>query len=76
MEQILSDVEIILHRMGYEPEKKKRAVHSCTLCEGEIYEGERYLDFDGKIICPECVDEMSPKEVFNMFGYYFRRASI
>lgn len=74
MEQILSDVEIILHRIGAVPERKRQAVHTCRHCKGEIYEGEKYLDFDGEIICPECVDEMSAKEVFNMFGYYFSRA--
>ena len=74
--EFLSDIEIILHRTGAMPEKKMRAAHICSFCKGTIYEGERYLDFDGDSICPECVDEMRAKEVFNLFGYYFRRASI
>ncbi|MBE7025026.1 MAG: hypothetical protein E7408_03105 [Ruminococcaceae bacterium] len=74
MEQILSDIEIIIHRTGAMSNRKRQAVHICSRCKGEIYEGERYLDFDGEIICPECVDEMRAREVFELFGYYFSRA--
>jgi len=73
---ILSDVEIIIHRTGAGIERRPRVAAECHRCGGEIFEGERYLDFDGEIICPECVDEMSAKEVFNLFGYYFSRARI
>lgn len=72
----LSDVEIIIHRTGANIEPRPKVVTACHRCGGEIFEDERYLDFDGEIICPECVNEMSAKEVFNLFGYYFSRARI
>ena len=73
---ILSDIEIIIHRTGADIAPRPKVAAVCHRCNGEIFEGEKYMDFDGEIICPECVDEMSAKEVFNMFDYYFRRASI
>lgn len=74
MEQILSDTEIIVHRTGTNMIPRKRVVTECKRCSGGIFEDERYLDFDGEIICPECVDAMNAKEVFELFGYYFSRA--
>ncbi len=76
MEQILSDFEIILHRTGANIEPRPKVAAMCNRCRGEIFEDERYLDFDGEIFCRECVDEMSAKEVFEMLGYYFSRARI
>lgn len=76
MEQILSDIDIILHRTGANIEKRPGVVMICHQCGVGIFEEEQYLDFDGEILCRDCVDEMSAKEVFNLFGYHFSRASI
>ena len=72
----LSDTDILLHRIGVEVEMRRRPVHVCAKCSGEILEGEKYMNLDGEILCPECVDEMRAIDVLDMFGYFFRRASI
>lgn len=38
------------HCPNYEP----RAVYTCDQCEGPIYEGDTFYDFDDVCVCEEC----------------------
>lgn len=53
---------------GCPNEEEPKAVKCCTWCHSLICEGEEYITFEGEDICMECIDELSSREIFAMFG--------
>lgn len=50
--------EQIENRMVAEQfEPKYRTVCRCESCSSDIYEGDYFYDFDGDIICADCMEE-------------------
>lgn len=49
--------EQIENRMVSEPEPKYRTVCRCDSCGSDIYEGDYFYDFDGDIICADCMED-------------------
>ena len=43
----------------------------CEKCNGPIYAGDLYWDFDGNIVCDNCVDDMSGTEMAEFLGYHW-----
>lgn len=48
----------IENRMVEDSERKRpyKVVARCTECEGEIYQGEYFYDFNGDAVCESCKD--------------------
>lgn len=49
--------EQIENRMVAESELMYRTVCICDSCCSDIYEGDYFYDFDGDIICADCMEE-------------------
>lgn len=52
----------------FEPDEEP--VCQCEKCFGPLYCGDRFYDFDGTMICTECVDDMSGTEMAEFLGYH------
>ena len=53
-----------------------KCVTNCTKCKEDIFEGQKYINFEGDIFCEECLSVMDAKEVFDMVGYYLQTAEL
>ena len=49
--------EQIENRMVAESEPMYRTVCRCDSCCSDIYEGDYFYDFDGDIICADCMED-------------------
>lgn len=43
-------------------------VYTCSVCGGEIYEGEEYYDSAKGPICIDCMEGMSVQEILELVG--------
>jgi len=54
-----------------------KPIDTCSVCNGEIYAGEIYGTFGGKVICRDCLnaewDELSDGEKARALGYSARQ---
>ena len=54
------------------PEPK--GIHRCIKCGYEIFEGDKYLEYDGEIVCEDCISDMSREELIEFLGEELRTA--
>lgn len=50
------------------------AVGTCSCCEGDIEVGDEYAEIGDEYYCVYCLDEMSMKELVELFGGTWRTA--
>ena len=43
--------------------------HTCSSCEGGIYEGEFYYSISGDLYCEDCVEYLGLRELASLLGY-------
>ncbi len=42
--------------------------HKCTKCGGGIFEGDKFLESYGEVICMECLEDMDVEELIEIAG--------
>ena len=50
-------------------EDGSRVLAECSLCGGELYEGEKCYVINGEVICGDCLEEYA-RQVFAGFARY------
>ena len=46
----------------------------CDRCGEDILEGDGYIDIENNKICEFCIEDMTTKEVVELFGFQFEEA--
>lgn len=59
---------------GADYDDERRVVYTCSRCDGDIYEGDEFVDFGSQKICIDCINESNPTEILLMCGFGFERA--
>lgn len=54
------------------PEPKK--VYACSNCNEDICFGDEYAEIDGEKYCKSCINDMTAKEIVELFGGDWRTA--
>ena len=49
--------------------KRAYSTMKCGECGKKLELGEAYMECDGDVVCFECIDDMSGREIFEYFGY-------
>lgn len=50
-------------------------VYTCIICAGEIFPGAKFYDSCDGPICEECMNDMTTKQLMEMFGEEYSTAS-
>lgn len=53
------------------PNREEPTYRTCKKCGDPIPVGLQVIDLDGDIYCEDCVNDMSPADVFHLLGYDF-----
>lgn len=46
----------------------------CDRCGEDVLEGDSYIDVNNNKICEFCIEDMTTKEVVELFGFQFEEA--
>lgn len=50
------------------------AVCSCSCCKEDIEDGDDYVEFEGEYYCTWCLDDMTTRELVELFGGTWKTA--
>ena len=51
-------------------------VHKCVECGDGIFDGDRYVEINGKFYCEWCLDDMAAETLLSLCGYEMETAEI
>ena len=54
-----------LEKAWLEPDgpPEREPIHECSLCDYGVCSGVEYIEYNDKIICYECLDQMTTNEI-------------
>jgi len=60
--------------MWINPNRTPKVCFTCDRCGEDVLEGDEYIDVDNNIVCEFCIEDMTAKEVVELFGFQFEEA--
>lgn len=46
----------------YPEPKEPKAIFCCDSCNNDLYEGDEYIEYDGDIICRDCLEDFTTRD--------------